>query len=312
MKDLLEKQNNRNTFVVYKNERYTLGLENDTPYIIIDGKCYIFGCHPYEPCLYITDENVFTTAVHNAFEPFYVLDSFKRGQTITSVTGFEYDAKDFCQMVDYAKFMGDIGIDDAERAFGNRPKQKHLKEPEKQANNVPDFKHEYGSLDLSKYPDDLFYRLIENYPDTVVDYCIVKDKVEFNRYEAHFRALTLTSRKLFIDEIGEVIWQYDVKKASGKEVPASELFAPMNKNGELNYFKAFLKSPYENDYTEKDFDKVNNALFPNGTGELEVYKWTTNWSEYFDDGHEWWGTLCYTVYDKSLDRFVVILASATD
>ena len=34
--------------------------------------------------------------------------------------------------------------------------------------------------------------------------------------------------------------------------------------------------------------------------------------EYFDEGHEWWGALCLTVYDKTLDRFVVIMASATD
>lgn len=30
------------------------------------------------------------------------------------------------------------------------------------------------------------------------------------------------------------------------------------------------------------------------------------------DGHERRGALCLTVYDKSIDRFVVILASATD
>lgn len=57
---------------------------------------------------------------------------------------------------------------------------------------------------------------------------------------------------------------------------------------------------------------MNAALFPNGTDQLEVYEWTTDWSDYFDEGHEWWGTLCLTVYDKSLDRFVVIMASATD
>ena len=61
-----------------------------------------------------------------------------------------------------------------------------------------------------------------------------------------------------------------------------------------------------------DFDRVNAALFPNGTNELEVYEWTTDWSDYFDEGHEWWGALCFTVYDKTLDRFAVIMASATD
>ena len=43
-----------------------------------------------------------------------------------------------------------------------------------------------------------------------------------------------------------------------------------------------------------------------------MYEWTTDWSDYFDEGREWWGTLCLTVYDKTLGRFAVILASATD
>ncbi len=64
--------------------------------------------------------------------------------------------------------------------------------------------------------------------------------------------------------------------------------------------------------TADDFWKINAALFPKGQDELEVFEWTTDWSDYFDDGREWWGTLCLTVYDKSLDRFAVIMASATD
>ena len=75
---------------------------------------------------------------------------------------------------------------------------------------------------------------------------------------------------------------------------------------------AFLHPPHGVRYTDADFDRVNAALFPKGTDALEVYRWTTDWSEYFDDGREWWGTLCLTVYDKKPDRFVVILASATD
>ena len=80
----------------------------------------------------------------------------------------------------------------------------------------------------------------------------------------------------------------------------------------MNYRKAFLKPPHTNSYSDADFYKINAALFPNGTGGLEVYEWTTDWSEYFDEGHEWWGTLCLTVYDKALNRFAVIMSSATD
>ena len=95
-------------------------------------------------------------------------------------------------------------------------------------------------------------------------------------------------------------------------IDAGELFAPAREAEELNYRGAFLHPPHGCRYTDADFDRVNAALFPNGTDGLEVYRWTTDWSDYFDDGHEWWGTLCLTVYDKSTGRFAVLLASATD
>ena len=78
------------------------------------------------------------------------------------------------------------------------------------------------------------------------------------------------------------------------------------------YRGAFLYPPHGVPYTDADFDRLNAALFPKGKDGLEVYRWTTDWSSYFDDGHEWWGALCLTVYEKSMGRYAVILASATD
>ena len=60
------------------------------------------------------------------------------------------------------------------------------------------------------------------------------------------------------------------------------------------------------------FKKANGILFPAGTDELDIYEWTTDWSDYFDDGHEWYGACCWSVYDKTLNRYVVMLVSATD
>ena len=60
------------------------------------------------------------------------------------------------------------------------------------------------------------------------------------------------------------------------------------------------------------FRRVNRALFPHGTEHLIVLAWTTDWSDYFDEGHEWWGAGCWTVYDALAERCAVILASATD
>ena len=45
---------------------------------------------------------------------------------------------------------------------------------------------------------------------------------------------------------------------------------------------------------------------------LDIYEWTTDWSDLFDAGHEWYGACCWSIYDKSMNRYVVMLVSATD
>ena len=158
-------------------------------------------------------------------------------------------------------------------------------------------------------PDELFYELISNYPDSVIDYFIVKLDEEYNRGESHFDALIKAALHIAADD-----WQVTLEKGSitAEKIPAHALFAPEDRKGELNYRTAFLHPPHTNRYTNEDFEKINKTLFPNGTDCLEVFKWSTDWSDYFDDGHEWWGTLCLTVYDNTLNRIVVIMASATD
>ena len=168
------------------------------------------------------------------------------------------------------------------------------------------------------YTDDVFYRLIAEYPDIECDYCLVNAA---NRYaktngvfpyrgvDSHRLALDCAARELFAD--GKE-WSYDLRGARCRKLKGKALLAPVASDEWLNYRKAFLCPPYGNSYTDNDFERINAVLFPGGVAELEVYRWTTDWSEYFDEGHEWWGALCLTVYDKTLDRFVVIMASATD
>ena len=288
--------------VVFQDERYTLSREDGTTRLIAAGKRYALTCHPYEPCLYITEESGAVTAVHNAFDPLVVLAAFRKGRTVTSITGMKYDARDFCKMVEYAAGMGNIGIDAAEKAFGNRRKKKESTE-----NAVLALSADGGIVG-----DDPFYALIEQYPDCVIDYCIVAGDRDDCGPEAHRRALARACRALFADDGDGGGWRYDIRKARGKRIGTQTLFTAVYPKDRLNYRKAFLHPPHENSYTGKDFAKVNAALFPKGTDGLEAYEWTTDWSDYFDDGHEWWGALCLTVYDKSLDRFAVILASATD
>ena len=299
----------KNSREIYRDERYVLGEADGVPYLRAGGRTFTLTCHPYEPCLYIRDEAGRLTAVHNSFDPCAVLERFAEGRTVTSITGFEYGAKDFCRMVEYAAGAVDIRIDDAERVFGGRTKKK---EPERKREKQPAIKDaprpEQGKL----IEDDPFFALIDQYPDSVVDFCLVKNEHIARGRDAHRFALVWACRKLFIDGDGEAIWHYDAVRADAIRISTDALFAAAKENGALNYRGAFLRPPHTNGYTDADFDRINAALFPNGKDGLEVYQWTTDWSEYFDEGREWWGTLCLTVYDASLDRFIVIMASATD
>jgi len=78
------------------------------------------------------------------------------------------------------------------------------------------------------------------------------------------------------------------------------------------YWYAMMEPVHGRKNKPEDFRKVNEVLFPNGTDELDIYEWTTDWSEFFDDGHEWYGACCWSIYDRSMDRYVVMIVSATD
>ena len=44
----------------------------------------------------------------------------------------------------------------------------------------------------------------------------------------------------------------------------------------------------------------------------EVYRWNDEFSNYFDDGKDWWGTGLWSAYDKKTGIFIIIGASQTD
>ena len=171
--------------------------------------------------------------------------------------------------------------------------------------------------------NDDFYRLIKHYIDTVIDYHIIKDDDVYQEIESHKKAV-----KFVLDKDG---YNYDINKALLKEMSKEELFNTQNKE-DFTYYYAFTNTPYgkpdriivensdknSNDdvykkiYNEEDFNIVNNVLFPNGLDDLIIYKWSNDWSEYFDDGNEWWGSACWSIYDKSMDRFIIIMVTVTD
>ncbi len=300
--------------VVWRDERFTLGEEKGEPYLCAGDRRYRLSCHPYEPCLYITDETGNLTAVHNAFDPSAVLESFRQGRRVRSITGMEYDAKDFCRMVDSAAGLGNIGIDAAERVFGDRAKQNAPIRPEKQEETArgTEERPQAGDAAFCVITDARVGVLLSGYPDLEVEYCIVKNGHTARGEDAHRYALLSACLHFLAQEGDDAEWSFEIGKAQAKPIGSDALFAPADDQRAVNYHGAFRYPPHSRRLSDRDFELVNAALFPNGTDDLEAYEWTTDWSDYFDDGHEWWGALCLTVYDKTLDRFVVMMASATD
>ena len=45
---------------------------------------------------------------------------------------------------------------------------------------------------------------------------------------------------------------------------------------------------------------------------LTCWEWSTDWSTYFEAGHEWWGAYCWTIADPGRGTIAVLLAASTD
>ncbi|MBP5208394.1 MAG: hypothetical protein J6330_08055 [Clostridia bacterium] len=196
--------------------------------------------------------------------------------------------------------------------------------------------------------NDPFYKLIEEYDDCMIDYCLIEDDTPDQGYRSHKDAVLFAMLKAierYIDEQlkSEVmycskihdepfLWNLDIGKAKAHRIDPAQLlhvpkilrtdrlgqrfydcdFPDFSRDGHIPYWYAFWEPPHTSGYGPDDFNRVNSALFPQGTDELEVYEWTTDWSNYFEDGYEWWGAACWSVYDRRMNRFTVIMASATD
>ena len=196
--------------------------------------------------------------------------------------------------------------------------------------------------------NDPFYEMIKEYENCVIDYCLMEDDTPYQGYRSHKDAVLFAMLKVieryiedeirselrFTDDIHDepFPWNLDIGKARARKIdPAAFLHIPkivrMDRSGnkfydspdpdtgrgeQIPYWYAFCEPPSSLGYKPEALRRVNSVMFPKGTEELEVYEWTTDWSNYFDDGREWWGTACWSVYDRRMNRYAVIMASATD
>ena len=187
---------------------------------------------------------------------------------------------------------------------------------------------------MNEVKNDIFYDYIKQYDSDSeyhfvgeVEYHLLKDDKPYEGLQSHRKALITVFERLYP-------LTYDIDKAKPKPLDTNAFFfcpnvikndyngnavydAEWEPNDEnfgttVPYWYALMEPMHGKRNKPEDFKRVNEILFPNGTDRLEIYEWTTDWSEFFDDGHEWYGACCYSIYDKSMDRYVVMLVSATD
>lgn len=75
---------------------------------------------------------------------------------------------------------------------------------------------------------------------------------------------------------------------------------------------AFVDPPHGYAGDNELFLQFYDEFFGGFRSESVIYQWSTDWSGYFDHGHEWWGSFCWTVYIVGSGRIVGVAASATD
>lgn len=116
------------------------------------------------------------------------------------------------------------------------------------------------------------------------------------------------------------MFYYDKEEADRNiiNISDSELFkSDTSKLSTIGFAQAFLdpvhgfrvsNSIYE---TGKYFIDFCEFLFSD-LNKIEIFKWSTDCSNYFDDGKEFWGTHFWTVYNPEKDYYVGITAYDID
>ena len=198
---------------------------------------------------------------------------------------------------------------------------------------------------IKKYDPNSEYHLVGE-----VDYHLLCDDKPYDGMKSHREALNCvfewlaeqsiedieSARAMFGDDLADRIRPliYDIDKAQLSPLDSREFFycpnivktdyngnalydadwEPTDENfgTTVPYWYAVMEPVQGRRNKPEDFRKVNEVLFPNGTDALDIYEWTTDWSDFFDAGHEWYGACCWTIYDKSMNRYAVMLVSATD
>lgn len=84
----------------------------------------------------------------------------------------------------------------------------------------------------------------------------------------------------------------------------------------VGYAYAFSSPPYGVQVPAEDiavlFEKINSFILGGMNSKSVIYRWPTDWSNYFEAGDEWWGSFLWTFANPGTLQIVVLAASTTD
>ncbi len=304
-----------NNEILYQSDKCSLISNNHDLLFNNKHNKYYLESYPYEPCLYMKLDSKIVIIIHNSFNVFEIVDVAKNNKKIKAITGKEYDIKGICDLllcaINYQVFDTDI-------SYLEKKLNDDISLNDKN-NTIDDDERKFIFNDfhnIRELSDDIFYKEYEKYDECVLDYCIIKSDLDYNDEESHKKVVLFAMSKWskVIKKKCNIDITFNIKKMKASRLKAKCFFEIANENKEESkpYWYLFLNPPHGCSYNIKDFEYINKLLFPKGFDNLEIFEWSTNWSNYFNDGLEWWGARCISIYDKNMKRFVVIGASATD
>lgn len=109
--------------------------------------------------------------------------------------------------------------------------------------------------------------------------------------------------------------QMESRKISVQEflLPGSTLYAS-GPNGDYSEFRyAFLEPPYGLRPNETEAKLLYTTISDFLTSDHpEIRRWSDDWSNYFDEGKEWWGTFYWTIHNPTQGWIAAVGVSTTD
>ena len=110
--------------------------------------------------------------------------------------------------------------------------------------------------------------------------------------------------------------EINVQDYRGKELAHSLLAPPYGLNLKINYQRG---TPEYQNIKTKEFTGIYRMLLDDfillseyKEEDLVIYRWSDDWSNFFDAGKEWWGSYYWTVFNKKNNTIIVLGASESD